>query len=86
MHNRTSPPDAEVYHLHHNDFTVYLDGGRSRVVSHASRVIDWEVTCAETGLAAETGARISRIRRYVKSPYFLTKGERTGRAVPRCSG
>ncbi len=60
-----------TYHLHNHDFTLHLNGGRPRVVSHNPEVIDWQVTCADTGLAAQTGARIRRVAKYVQSPYFF---------------
>lgn len=59
------------YRVQNNDFTIQLNGGEPRVVSHLTDVIDWEVTCAETGLDAQTGARIKRIEKYIDSPYFL---------------
>ncbi len=59
------------YNLHNNDFTAYLDGREPQLAPGASDVLDWEVTCADTGLASQTGARIRRIEKYVTSPYFL---------------
>jgi glucose-1-phosphate cytidylyltransferase len=59
------------YHVHNNDFTVRLDGKSLQVTPHLDDIVDWEVTCAETGQAAQTGARVRRIAKYVRSPYFL---------------
>ncbi len=59
------------YHTHNNDFTVYLGGGTPRLVPHLKDVVDWEVTCADTGRTAMTGARIWRVREYIRAPYFL---------------
>jgi glucose-1-phosphate cytidylyltransferase len=61
------------YHLNSNDFTVALGGQAPRVTVHLAdeTVSDWQVTCAETGLAAQTGARVLRVRKYVDTPYFL---------------
>jgi glucose-1-phosphate cytidylyltransferase len=59
------------YRVQNNDFTIQLNGGEPRVISHLTDVIDWEVTCADTGLDAQTGARIKRIEKYIDSPYFL---------------
>jgi glucose-1-phosphate cytidylyltransferase len=59
------------YHLHNNDFTVRLGDPSPSVIPHLSDVLDWEVTCAETGLTAMTGARIRRVEKYIRSPYFL---------------
>jgi glucose-1-phosphate cytidylyltransferase len=59
------------YRLHHNDFTLRMDHDQPTLDVHLSDAVDWEVTCAETGLEAQTGARISRIRRYVTTDDFL---------------
>lgn len=59
------------YYYHNNDFTLRLDGGVPRVTPHLKDVIDWEVTCADTGASAQTGARVRRIQPYLTSPYFL---------------
>ena len=59
------------YQLNNNDFTICLNGGPPRVIPHLEDVIDWEVTCAETGLLAQTGTRIRRVAKYVRSPFFL---------------
>jgi glucose-1-phosphate cytidylyltransferase len=59
------------YHVHNNDFTLNLNGKEVQVTPHLDDVVDWQVTCAETGSDAQTGARISRVSKYIKSPYFL---------------
>jgi glucose-1-phosphate cytidylyltransferase len=59
------------YHVHNNDFTVCLNGREVQVTPHLDDVVDWEVTCAETGPLAQTGARVRRVAKYVRSPYFL---------------
>lgn len=58
------------YRTHQNDFTIRLDGQHD-VEVHVADEPGWEVTCADTGLDTQTGARIRRVERYVKSPYFL---------------
>ncbi len=72
---------VKEYFLHYraiaNDFTVslgerktveYEDGGQDDV--------DWNVTLAETGLDAMTGARVKRVAKYVKGDTFmLTYGD-----------
>jgi glucose-1-phosphate cytidylyltransferase len=64
------------YRLHNHDFTLTLNGGKPRVVAHDPEAIDWEVTCADTGLAAQTGARIRRVAKYIQSPdFFCTYGD-----------
>lgn len=59
------------YQLHHNDFTIRFAQDGPRVTPELNDVLDWEVTCADTGLSAMTGARIRRIQRYITGPYFL---------------
>jgi glucose-1-phosphate cytidylyltransferase len=59
------------YQLHNQDITLYMAERDRRVVSHGSEDLDWEITFADTGNNAQTGARIARVARYVKSPYFL---------------
>jgi glucose-1-phosphate cytidylyltransferase len=59
-----------------HDLTIcYGNGGR--VIYHNSHdASDWKVTLADTGSRAMTGARISRIRRYVQGEDFmLTYGD-----------
>jgi glucose-1-phosphate cytidylyltransferase len=64
------------YELHSNDFTITLGSGPPRVVTHRRDYLDWEVTCADTGLEAQTGARIARIDQYLRSPsFFCTYGD-----------
>jgi glucose-1-phosphate cytidylyltransferase len=59
------------YRTHNNDFTLRLNHGEPQLIAHVEDAVDWEVTCAETGIAAQTGARIRRIEKYIDSPYFL---------------
>jgi glucose-1-phosphate cytidylyltransferase len=59
------------YQLHNADFTLHMNEHAPRIESHAAESLDWEVTFADTGVSAQTGARIARIARYVTSPYFL---------------
>ena len=59
------------YYNHNCDFTVRLAGGEVQVDHHLEDVLDWEITCAETGLPTQTGARLARAMKYVKSPYFF---------------
>jgi glucose-1-phosphate cytidylyltransferase len=76
--------DIKEYFLrfreHQTDFTVRLGEDRSDPVLHNHRGLeDWEVTCADTGLYAATGARIWSIRDYVRSDTFmLTYGDGLG--------
>jgi glucose-1-phosphate cytidylyltransferase len=59
------------YHLHNADLTLKMAASGPKIVSHAAESLDWEITFANTGNAAQTGARIGRVARYVSSPYFL---------------
>jgi glucose-1-phosphate cytidylyltransferase len=62
-----------------NDFTVHL--GRERAVDfhngHGEE--GWQVTLAETGESALTGARLRRVKRYLgREPFCLTYGDGLG--------
>ena len=62
-----------------NDVTVRL-GGTPSVEYHDRHGEDgWSVTLAETGLTAQTGARIHRVRRYLgDGPFCVTYGDGVG--------
>jgi glucose-1-phosphate cytidylyltransferase len=60
------------------DLTVRL-GDPAPPVVHGNGEEDWEVTLAETGLHAGTGARLHRVRQYVDTDTFiLTYGDGLG--------
>jgi len=59
------------YHLRNNDVTLRMTKDGPRVVAQANDVLDWEITFADTGLEAQTGARIRRVARYINGPYFM---------------
>ncbi len=62
------------YETMNSDFTIDL--AKKRVQFHSSHPEQWEVTLADTGLEAMTGARIKRIERYVQAERFcLTYGD-----------
>ena len=62
--------------LMNQDFTISLRDGKKTVHDGASAMEDWNITFAETGLNAMTGARVKRIERYVDSDRFmLTYGD-----------
>jgi glucose-1-phosphate cytidylyltransferase len=67
------------YEARMKDFTVRL-GSRASVEFHNGHSEDgWTVTLAETGDTAMTGARLHRIRRYLKNgPFCLTYGDGLG--------
>lgn len=64
------------YRIRNSDFTVNLSDEK-RIILHNSREMeDWEVTFAETGSRALTGARIKKIEKYINSEIFcLTYGD-----------
>ena len=64
------------YECRLNDFTVNLGRDRGVEFHSAHPEEGWKVTLAETGEAAQTGARVRRIRRYLDSgPFCLTYGD-----------
>jgi len=68
------------YEAHTRDFTLRL--GRSTTIEYHTdhNESDWNVTLAETGLAAMTGARIRKIRQYIGDDehFMLTYGDGVG--------
>lgn len=75
--------EIKEYFLRHReylaDFTIRLHGAHEPVFHNAMGDEAWEVTCAETGLVAGTGARVHRIRDYIDSDTFLlTYGDGVG--------
>ena len=68
------------YRAYQSDFTLHL-GSSDQVEYHANgqEEDDWRVTLVETGQNAQTGARVARAGRYVKSDTFcLTYGDGLG--------
>jgi glucose-1-phosphate cytidylyltransferase len=59
------------YREHLSDFTVHLKDEHVRTFHDDRGDEDWEITFAETGLDAGTGARLRRIRDYVDAPRVL---------------
>lgn len=61
-----------------SDFTLDLRSEYSRIRYHDnSKLEDWVISFVDTGLDAQTGARIARIKDYVKDQddFFLTYGD-----------
>src|SRR5260370_20001929 len=60
-----------------NDFTITHRRGQSRIDVHPTSPETgepdggWEVTLAETGQNAMTGARVKRVERYIDTDFFL---------------
>jgi len=68
------------YEAHTRDFTVTL--GRNASIDYHTEHSEsnWQVTLAETGLEALTGARIKRVRKYLvgEDNFLLTYGDGVG--------
>lgn len=61
-----------------SDVTINLTGPNG-VTIHETHDEDWEVVCADTGLETGTGARLSRVRKYVDTDTFcFTYGDGIG--------
>jgi glucose-1-phosphate cytidylyltransferase len=59
------------YRALHSDFTVSLGNPDSIRYHGDTDAPDWNVTLAETGLNAMTGARVKRVARYITDDDFL---------------
>jgi glucose-1-phosphate cytidylyltransferase len=60
------------YRSHMSDFTLSLsEGDHQPRFRNGVADENWEITFAETGLEAGTGARLRRIRDYVDTPQFM---------------
>ncbi len=58
------------YRGHDTDFVLDLRTGERRLLN-GEDVEDWEITFVETGASSQTGARLSRARRYIEGETFL---------------
>lgn len=59
------------YRIRSSDFTINLGNHEDIRIHDLHREDDWEVTLADTGIRAMTGARIKRIERYIEADRFL---------------
>lgn len=68
------------YEAHTRDFTINLGGNRSIDYHNVHDESDWQVTLAETGQNAMTGARVKRVQKYVaeEEHFMLTYGDGVG--------
>jgi glucose-1-phosphate cytidylyltransferase len=67
------------YREHLSDVTLHLAQDNGVVFHNRPAEEDWEVTLAETGLKAGTGARLHRVREYVDADTFMfTYGDGIG--------
>lgn len=58
------------YYLHCSDVTFDFSE-KNKMVIHENIAEPWRVTLVDTGLYAQTGARVKRIQRYIKDEAFL---------------
>src|SRR5687767_2762646 len=68
------------YEAYTNDFTITL-GRDAQPRFHTTHPENgWEVTMAETGLTAMTGARVAKMKKYLaeEGDFFLTYGDGLG--------
>lgn len=63
------------YYLHMSDVTFDFRNGNEMTV-HQNVAEPWKVTLVDTGLYAQTGARLKRIQKYIgNEPFFMTYGD-----------
>lgn len=63
------------YYLHHADVTFDF-ANHNEMIVHNHITEPWRVTLVDTGVNAETGARIRRVRDYIgEEPFMLTYGD-----------
>jgi len=63
------------YYLHMSDVTFDFTEC-NRMTIHQNVAEPWKVTLVDTGLYAQTGARIKRVQKYIgNEPFFLTYGD-----------
>lgn len=64
------------YRVRNSDFTINLSDEKGILLHNSHDQEDWQVTLAETGSRAMTGARIKRIEKYINCELFcLTYGD-----------
>lgn len=63
------------YYLHTSDITFDFSNGNGLTI-HQNVAEPWKITLVDTGLYAQTGARVKKIQKYIKNePFFLTYGD-----------
>ena len=66
------------YYFHMSDVTFDLTRGNEMTI-HNNVAEPWKVTLVDTGLQSMTGARLSRVRRYLDGgPFMMTYGDGVG--------
>ena len=64
------------YRPHHSDFTLDFKDATTKMTYHSRPEEEWEVTFIDTGLEAQTGARVKRAESFLKGkPFLLTYGD-----------
>lgn len=58
------------YYLHHSDVTFDFSNNNNMMI-HNNVAEPWRVTVVDTGLNAQTGARIRKIQKYVENQTFM---------------
>jgi glucose-1-phosphate cytidylyltransferase len=59
------------YRIRNSDFTINLGKHEDICIHSLYREDDWQVTLADTGLKAMSGARIKRVEKYIDTDRFL---------------
>ena len=63
------------YYLHRSDVTFDFSA-ENRMTVHQNVAEPWRVTLVDTGLHAQTGARVKRVQKYIgDEPFLLTYGD-----------
>jgi len=64
------------YQLYANDFTLKHGGSKTSLTYHGRPAERWQISCIDTGLDTQTGGRIKKLEKFIKSPLFmLTYGD-----------
>ncbi|MCG3149440.1 MAG: Glucose-1-phosphate cytidylyltransferase [Verrucomicrobiae bacterium] len=67
------------YESRNRDFTIHLGGGKKPAYLRKHDEGRWQVSLVDTGVNTMTGARLSRIRKHIKTRYLmLTYGDGVG--------
>lgn len=61
-----------MHEIMSNDITIQLGKREMDVVHRNGKAEDWTITFAETGMKAQTGARIKRAEKYIGTDWFLS--------------
>lgn len=72
------------YYLHRSDITFDFSDN-NKIIIHNNVAEPWKVTVVDTGLKAQTGARIKRVQKYIgNEPFMLTYGDGVGDVNLNC--